>query len=128
MKTISILLALINSLAAGLLIAASLPAIQIAHLGASAGHAMRVVVSLGVIAAGTLMWIAACRTTNQRLSFAAGLFLVALGTASGVWTVHVAISSGTIKDHMILYGGSLMAQGASCLWCLVSSARPTAGL
>ena len=127
MKTISILLALINSLAAGLIIAASLPAIQILHPASSLGNATRVAVSLGVITTGIVTWVAACRTTSQGLLFLAGLFLVSLDTASAVWTGHAALSSGHIKDYMVLYGGSLIAQGTSSLWNLLSSGKAPAG-
>jgi hypothetical protein len=127
-KTVSMLLALVNSLAAGLVIAASLPAIQLVQPVASLGNATRVLLSMAVLATGVLTWVAACRETNPALLFLAGLFLVALGTASAVWTIHVALSSGAIKDYMILYGGSLMAQGASSLWSLLSAAKPPAGL
>jgi hypothetical protein len=127
-KTISILLALVNSLAAGLVIAASLPAIQILHPASSLGQATRVIASVGVIVTGILTWIAACRAINQGMLFLAGLFLVALGTASAVWTIHVALTSGALKDHMLLYGGSLVAQGAASLWNLLSSTRPPASL
>lgn len=125
MKTIAILLALINSLAAGLVIAASLPSIQILRPASSLWNATKVALSIGIIGAGILTWIAAARTTNQQLIFLTGLFLVALGTASAVWTIHLAISSGTIKDHMFLYGGSLMAQGAASLWNLLAGRSPT---
>lgn len=128
MKTLSMLLALVNSLAAGLVIAASLPAIQLLHPAASLGNATRVVFSMAVVATGILTWVAVCRETNPALLFLAGLFLVALGTASAVWTIHVALSSGAIQDHMLLYGGSLIAQGASSLWSLLTVAKPPAGL
>ncbi len=119
MKVISILLALVNSLAAGLVIAASLPAIHLLRLPACLWQVTKVLASAGIIVVGVLTWIAAGRSTNQNLILLAGLFLVALGTASAVWTVHLALASGNIKDHMFLYGGSLMAQGAACIWTLL---------
>lgn len=123
MKTLSILLAWINSLAAGIVIAASLPAVQINRPAASMWNATKVVVSVCIITAGILTWIAAARSTNQSLVFITGLFLVGLGTASAVWTIHLALSSGSFKDHMFLYGGSLAAQGAASLWNLLPAAR-----
>ncbi len=127
MKTISILLALVNSLAAGIVIAASLPAIQPLRPASSLWSITKVVSGVAIIFAGILTWVAAARSTNQRIVFLAGLFLVALGTASAVWTVHVALSSGILKDHMFLYSGSLMAQGASSLWnLLLASQAPSA--
>jgi hypothetical protein len=128
MKTISILLALVNSLAAGLVLAASLPAIQILRPAASLWNATKVASSIGIITAGILTWVAASRPTNQNLILLMGLFLVALGTASAVWTIHLAILSGILKDHMFLYGGSLMAQGAASIWILLPADRAPGGL
>jgi hypothetical protein len=123
MKTISILLALVNSLAAGLVIAASLPAIQILRPASSLWNATRVAVSIGIIGAGILSWVAAGRDTNQGLLLLTGLYLVAVGTASAVWTVHLALGGGRIQDHLFLYGGSLILQGASSLWDLLLPGR-----
>lgn len=128
MKTLSILLALVNSLAAGLVIAASLPAIQILRPAASLWNATKVASSIGIITAGILTWVAASRPTNQNLILVMGLFLVALGTASAVWTIHLAILDGILKDHMFLYGGSLMAQGVASIWILLPADRAPSGL
>ncbi len=125
MKTVSILLALVNSLAAALVIAASLPAIQILRPASSLWNATKVMASVCIITAGVLTWFAAGHFTNQHLMLLTGLFLVALGTASAVWTIHLALVSGILKDHMFLYGGSLMAQGAASIWNLLQAAgRP----
>lgn len=128
MKTIAILLALINSLAAGLVIAASLPSIQILRPASSLWNASKVALSIGIIACGILTWVAAARATNQQLVFMTGLFLVALGTASAVWTIHMALSSGAVKDYIFLYGGSLTAQGAASLWNLLNAGRSSTGI
>ena len=128
MKTISILLALINSLAAGVVIAASLPAIQIMRPAASLWNATKVACGVGIICVGILTWIAAGRSTDQHLVFMTGLFLVTLGTASAVWTIHLALTGGALRDSMFLYGGSLMAQGASSLWNLLPAGRAPTGL
>ena len=129
MKTISILLALVNSLAAGLVVAASLPAIQILKPVSSLWNATKVLASAAVITAGILTWIAAGRTTTSpNLVLLIGLFLVALGTASAVWTIHLALVSGDIHNSMFLYGGSLIAQGATSVWNLLSAGRGVSGL
>ena len=125
MKTLAILLALINSLAAGLVIAASLPSIQLMRPSSSLWNTAKVGLGVGIIGAGILTWIAAARSTNQHLVFLTGLFLVALGTASAVWTIHRAINSGNMEDHLFLYGGSLMAQGAASLWNLMAGRHPS---
>ena len=120
MKTISILLALVNSLAAGLVIAASFPAIQILRPAASLWNATKVMASLGIIVVGVLTWIRAGHfITNPQLMLLAGLFLVVLGTASAVWTIHLGLVSGNIKDDMFVYGGSLIVQGTLSIWSLL---------
>ena len=128
MKTISILLALVNSLAASLVVAASLPAIQILRPASSLWSVTKVTASIAVITAGILTWIAVARTkTSPNLVLVTGLFLVAIGTASAVWTIHLALVSGASKDHMFLYGGSLMAQGCASIWNLLPVRRAVSG-
>jgi hypothetical protein len=120
MKTISILLALLNSLAASLVIAASIPAIQPLHIASFVWQISKTVVALLIIAAGILTWIAASRLTmNPNLVLLAGLFLVALGSASAMWTIHIALVSGHIRDYMFLFGGSMIVQGALSIWDLI---------
>ena len=123
MKTISILLALINSLAAGLVIAASLPAIHILRPAASLWSMTKVMAGVSIIFVGILTWILASHAGHEGLILLTGLFLVALGAASTVWTVHLALIGGSIKDYMFLYGGSLATQGATSVWTLVSSEK-----
>ncbi len=119
MKTISIFLALINSLAAGLVISASLPAIQILRPTTSLWNATKVMAGVGIIVVGVLTWIHACRFgTSLHLIVLAGLFLVVLGTASAMWTIHLGLVSGKLKDVMFLYSGSLMIQGGMSIWNL----------
>lgn len=128
MKTISILLALVNSLAAGLVVAAALPAIQILRPAHSLWSATKVMASAAIILAGVITWIAAGRShTNPNLVLLIGLFLVALGSASAVWTIHLALVSGNIQNPMFVYGGSLMAQGATSIWNLGSAGRGVTG-
>lgn len=125
MKTISILLALVNSLAAGLVIAASLPAVHILRPAASLWNLTKVAGSIAIIVAGLLFWIMTERTGHETLILLTGLFLVALGTASAVWTIHLALANGSLKDYMFLYGGSLATQGATSVWTLVIGGRNT---
>jgi hypothetical protein len=119
MKTISILLALMNSLAAGLVIVSSLPAIQPMHVSSAVWQIAKILVAMLIIAAGILTWIAASRwTMNPNLVLFAGLFLVALGSASAMWTIHIALVSGHIKDYLFLFGGSMIMQGSLSIWDL----------
>ncbi len=123
MKTISILLALVNSLAAGLVITSSVTQVESIRQAASLWLLTKVLSSLGVIASGILIWVAAGRRTRQSLIVMASLFLVALGTASSVWCIHLALVNGVLKDAMLLYGGSLMAQGSSSIWTVVPAGQ-----
>jgi len=121
--------ALINSLAACLVVAASLPAIQILRPASSLWNATKVIASTAVILAGILTWVAAgCKATNPTLIFLTGLFLVTLGTASAVWTIHLALISGDMHKPMFLYGGSLMAQGAASIWNLLDAGRSVSAI
>jgi hypothetical protein len=129
MKTISMLLALLNSLAAGLVVAASLPAIQILRPSNSLWNITKVMASAAIITAGVLNWIAAGRrTTSPHLLLVAGLFLVSMGSASAVWTIHLALVSGNIHNNMFVYGGSLIAQGTTSILNLLSSSRGLPGV
>ncbi len=122
MKTISIFLALINSLAAGLVISASLPAIQLLRPTTSLWNATKVMAGVGIILVGVLTWIRACRfETNPHPILLAGLFLVVLGTASAMWTIHLGLVSGKLKDVMFLYSGSLIIQGSLSIWNLFAT-------
>lgn len=120
MKTISILLALVNSLAASLVVAASLPAIQILRPAASLWNATKVMISAAVITAGVLTWFSAGRSSpSSNLILLTGLFLVATGSASAVWTIHLALMNGESHNSLFVYGGSLIAQGVSSIWNLL---------
>lgn len=83
----------------------------------------KVMASVSIIFVGILTWILASHTGHEGLVLLAGLFLVALGAASAVWTVHLALISGSVKDYMFLYGGSLATQGATSVWTLISSEK-----
>ena len=115
MKTISILLALVNSLLAGLLITFlfSSPDIQQSAIWWTMA---RIMVALSVIAIGVLTWISAIGDVRPGLVAMASLFLVALGPATMVWTFHRAQLTGDMEYYMILYGGSLAVQGIALLF------------
>ncbi len=125
MKTISILLGMVNSLAAGLVITASVTGVETIRQAASLWLLTKVISSLGVIAAGILIWISAGYSTSPKLVLLSGLFLVTLASASAVWALHLALVSGYIKGQMFLYSSSLMAQGAASIWTLLIDVRNT---
>jgi hypothetical protein len=110
MKTISIFLALVNSLLAGLILAFSLSPTQIGQTAAWWSFT-KIVAACSVILVGVLTWLGSARTISTGLTSLCSLFLVALGAATIVWTFHLALTTSDMEFHMIVYGGSLILQG-----------------
>jgi len=115
MKTISIFLALINSLLAGLLIVYSLSESPI-HQAFAWWLLIKVLAGLCIIVVGVLTWIGSISTIRASLMALSSLFLVALGAATIMWTLHLALVTLDMEYHMFIYGGSLMLQGAASLF------------
>lgn len=114
MKTISIFLALVNSLLAGLLIAYGMSETELQQ--AEVWWALiKIIASLMVIAFGVITWFASMWNTNTYIVSLGGVFLVVLGTVTVVWTFHLAILSGDMEYYMIVYGLGLMVQGMASL-------------
>ena len=124
MKTISIFLALVNSLLAGLLITFlfSSPDIQQSAIWWTM---TRILIALSVIVVGILTWISCIANIRSSLVAMASLFLVALGPATIVWTFHRAQLTGDMEYYMILYGGSLAVQGIALLFGALQEQRNT---
>lgn len=112
MKTISILLALLNALVAGLILAFSLSRSEWGQSGAL-WSLTKSAAALFVIAAAGLTWLDGARPRSGYLMLSTGLALVALGAAVSVWTIHLALVTGDMEAYMLLYGGSLMLQGGA---------------
>ena len=115
MKTISIFLALINSLLAGLLIVFSLSGSEI-HQAAVWWLLTKVMAGMSVMAVGALTWIGSVRTIRPGLMALSSLFLVVLGAATVMWTLHLGLVTGDMEYYMFIYGGSLMVQGTASLF------------
>ena len=113
MKTISILLSLVNSLLAGLLLTYTLSgsAIQPDTLWLLA----KSVAALSIILMGVLTWLTSTNAINSGLLLIGGLYLVVLGAVTVVWTIHRAILNGDMEYYMVIFGGSLMMQGLASL-------------
>lgn len=125
MKTISVFLALVNSLMAGLVIIFSLSAAEIRD-STTLWLLTKVIAALIVISIGVLTWLSNKRPVNPLASLLANLLLVAIGTATIVWTFHLALVTGDMENYMVLYGGSLMLQGAASLFSLIYKPENTA--
>ena len=115
MKTISIFLALINSLLAGLLIVFSLSGSEL-YQAATWWLLVKVLVGLSIIVVGGLTWVGSIRTIKPGVMTLGSLFLVAVGAATVMWTLHLGLVTGDMEYYMFMYGGSLMAQGAAALF------------
>ena len=114
MKTISILLALVNALFAGLLLAYNLSSIEPYGSG-TAWLLTKSLAALSVIAIGILTWLASARTMNAGPLLISDLYLVVLGAVTIIWTYHLAILSGDMEYYMVAFGGGLMTQGIASL-------------
>ncbi len=122
MKTISIFLALINSLLAGLLITflISSPDIQISPTWWSM---LRILVAATVILIGFLTWVDGMSHVHPALMALAGIALIAIGTGTVVWIFERILMTGHLQFKMIVYGGSLFIQGIALLFSLSQEPR-----
>lgn len=122
MKTISIFLALLNSLLAGLILAFSLSPTEI-HQTPVWWSLMKVTAASFVILAGILTWLGSARSLHFGMLGLCSLFMVALGAATAVWTFHIVLVSGDIAFHTVVYGGSFAAQGVASLFGFARDTR-----
>jgi len=110
MKTISIFLALINSLLAGLLITWLISSVDF-QTSALWWSMFRIFVALSIICIGFLTWIDSIVPTQPGFIALSSLALVAIGAGSLVWIFQRALLTGDVEYHMVVYGGSLFVQG-----------------
>jgi hypothetical protein len=122
MKTLSIFLSLINSLLAGVILLATLSGNEF-HETALIWLLIKVFAALGIILTGVLTWIGTLSAVRPGLLAMCNLALVALGAAIAVWTLHLAMVTGDMEYYLILYGGSLIIQGAASLFGFVEGSR-----
>jgi len=122
MKTVSIFLALINSLLAGLILAFSLSPTEI-HQTATWWSLTKMTAASSVILVGVITWFGSARPISQGLMALCSLFLVALGAAIVAWTFHLALVSSDREFYMVIYGGSLAVQGMASLFGFAGESR-----
>lgn len=122
MKTVSIFLSLINSLMAGVILLASLTGNEL-HDATLLWLATKILATLGIIVTGVLTWLGILSNVRPGLLTLSNLSLVALGAATAVWTLHLAMVTGDMEYYMILFGGSLMMQGAASLFGFAEESR-----
>ena len=122
MKTISIFLALINSLLAGLILAFSLSPTEVEQ-AKTWWLLTKTVAASSVILVGMLTWLGSARSFRSELMALCSLFVVALGAAIAAWTFHLALVSGDMEFYMVIYGGSLAVQGMASLFGFAGDSR-----
>lgn len=122
MKTVSIFLSLINSLLAGVILLASLSSHELRQ-ATSLWLFIKILAATGIIIVGILTWLGNLTVVQPGWLALSSLALVALGAATAVWTLHLAITTGDMEYYMVLYGGSLMVQGATSLFGLAGESR-----
>jgi hypothetical protein len=127
MKTISIFLALVNSLLAGLILAFSLSPTELSQTEAW-WSLTKVTAASSVILVGVLTWLGSAHTIRAGLIGLCSLFLVALGAATVVWTFHLALLSGDMEFYMVVYGGSLAVQGMASLFGFAGDSKSITSL
>jgi hypothetical protein len=122
MKTLSIFLALVNSLLAGLILAFSLSPTEIVQTE-EWWSLTKMTAASSVIFVGMLTWFGSARTIRAGLIALCSLYLVALGAAITVWTFHLALVRGDMEYYMVLYGGSLAVQGMASIFGFAGDTR-----
>ena len=114
MKVISIFLALINSLLAGLLITFLVTSTDF-KISMTWWSILRILLALLIITAGVLSWLSMIVAVRPVLLALGSLFLVGIGPATMVWAFHKASLTGHMEYYMLIYGASLFVQGCSLL-------------
>jgi len=122
MKTVSIFLSLINSSLAGVILMASLTSHELREADAL-WLFIKLLAATGIIMVGILTWVGNLTVIQPGWLAMSSLALVALGAGTSVWTLHLAITTGDMEYYMVIYGGSLMAQGVASLFGLASESR-----
>ena len=114
MKTISIFLALLNALFAGFLILLDL-SYSGSHPGSLGWSMLKLSAASAIILVGVVTWLGEMGLFGPAPILLGDLFLIALGPATLMWAVHVALTTGDLEVHMAVYAVSLLAQGMSSL-------------
>jgi len=114
MRVISIFLALINSLLAGLLITFLVSSTDY-KTSTALWSGVRIFLASSIIFIGVLSWIAMVVPIRPVLLVLGSLFLVALGPATMMWAFHKASMTGHMEYYILIYGASLFIQGCSLL-------------
>ena len=122
MKTASIFLALVNSLFAGFLIALDLSYNEI-HLSNLWWSLLKLSTASLIIVIGISTWLEVMGLIKTGPVLLGSLFLIALGPATIVWSIHLALTTGNMEYQMAVYSVSLIIQGMTSLLGVASEPR-----
>ncbi|MEW6084600.1 MAG: hypothetical protein AB1607_08395 [Chloroflexota bacterium] len=114
MKTISIFLALVNSIFAGILLLLTLSSHEVQSMQI-VWLFVKISAATVIMIIGALTWFGGARVVKTGLLPISSLLLVALGAATTVWTFQRGITTGDMEYYMMWYGGSLLLQGVTTL-------------
>ena len=120
MKTLSIFLSLINSLIAGFVLLANVGGE--ARSTALLWSLAKALTLAGVLFMGGLTWFGLLTNSRPGLLAFGNLALIILGTATIVWSLHLA-TLGHMDLLMAFYGFSLLVQGMASLGGLAEDGR-----
>jgi hypothetical protein len=112
-------------LLAGLLIASSLSPVELRQVEGW-WFLTKITLATAVIIIGVITWLGSIHPVRAGLIPLCSLFLVALGAGTVVWTFHIALVTGDMEFHMVVYGGSLAVQGMASLFGLAVDPRSMA--
>ena len=122
MKTISIFLALINALVAGLLLTFTISARDLLKVE-SMWLIVKILAAMSIIVIGVLTWLSNMRPVKPGVLPLTSLFLVVLGTGTVVWTFQRGLFTGDMEYYIAFFGVSLFAQGLASLFGLAGDPR-----
>ena len=125
MKTVSIFLALINSLFTGFLIALDLSYNGI-HMGTLWWSLIKLSTASLIIVIGITAWLGMMGSISPGSILLGSVFLIAIAPATLVWAVHIALTTGDMEYHMVVFAISLMVQGMSSLLGFAGESRNAA--
>ena len=125
MKVLSILLALVNSLVAGVVLLSCVSSVGNLSWDGIGWLTVRVATGIAIIIIGAITFRDGARPIGLGVMLMAGLLLILLGTGSAMWGLHLTLISGDVKNVMILFGGSLVLQGFASVTGLRESGNLT---
>jgi len=120
MKVLSLFLALINALVAGLVVLSCLSTSNL-HWNSLSWFFVRITTGTLVLLISALTFRDGIQPLHTRKMLAAGLLLVLLGAGSAMWGVHLSILNNDVENVILLFGISLALQGIASVLGLIET-------